>query len=229
MGGFGYPDHVGVGEALVTGPNGAVAVFGAGTLVFNMESVDFGARLMDALYADQTARLGDAWVTVKQALHAGGPLPHVLEAYQLLGDPALSLGDAHAPRGGPDVEPGRTSYEAWLAWAFGPAWADLGGSTDPLADPDGDGLTNWEEYLAGTDPLNATSDLAVFMVRPLGDGRMELTWPSVPGRSYQIERATSVDGAYSVLAADLPAEIPVNTWIDEAAPTGAAFYRVLVR
>ena len=37
------------------------------------------------------------------------------------------------------------------------AWEQAFGVSDPNGDPDGDGATNLQEYLAGTDPLDATS------------------------------------------------------------------------
>ena len=40
-----------------------------------------------------------------------------------------------------------------------PVWESLYGAqgVDPNADPDGDGLSNWQEAIAGTDPFNASS------------------------------------------------------------------------
>lgn len=48
------------------------------------------------------------------------------------------------------------------------AWEQAFGVTDPQGDPDGDGATNLQEYLAGTDPLDAAS------VPPANPGRVDL-------------------------------------------------------
>jgi len=69
----------------------------------------------------------------------------------------------------------------------------------------------------------------VVTVRRLSGGRVELTWPSVGGRQYRIERSASVSGVYTTIADDVPGDAPVNTWIDEAAPDQTAIYRVLVK
>ena len=58
-------------------------------------------------------------------------------------------------------------------------------TVDPLADPDGDGLNNRQEYLAGTDPTNAASVLKVQNEWPTPAG-MTLSWPVANGRTYQV-------------------------------------------
>jgi len=92
--------------------------------------------------------------------------------------------------------PGRT-YEDWAAEH------SVG---DPNDDPDGDGLTNYEEFLAGTDPTSADSVLQVTAVTKV-DGGMELHWQSVAGRSYKVAIATSIFGPFlplegTILATD---------------------------
>ena len=47
------------------------------------------------------------------------------------------------------------SYNAWAAQMFG---GNTTADRSPSADPDGDGLSNYEEWLNGTDPLNPDSD-----------------------------------------------------------------------
>ncbi len=228
MGSFGQPGQVGIGEKLVAGANGAAAVLGSSTLVNIREGNKVGRGVVDGLYRQGVARLGDALVETKNAAASDGSFAGVA-TYQLLGDPALAFGDADAPRGGPEVEPTRSSYEEWLTWAFPPVWIEQGLGTDPNDDPDGDGLSNWEEYLAGTDPLDALSDLVVVTVRPQANGSIELRWPSVPGRTYRIERAESIGGPFTPVADLVPAAAPVNTWLDSQPLSGAAFYRVFVQ
>ena len=65
---------------------------------------------------------------------------------------------------------------------------------DATADNDGDGRTNWEEYVAGTDPLDENS---VFSVRTVdfADGTMAVTaGPGATGRRYTLKRTAVLGG-----------------------------------
>lgn len=228
MGGFGWPGIQGLGESLIQGVGGASAVFGAASLVSLRESVNLADIIVETIYGGQYARLGDAWVEAKNTLSGLGQV-RAAKSYQLLGDPSISMGDANAERGGPEVNPTRGSYEEWVTWAFAPAWRDKGFSTDPGGNPDGDDLTNWGEYIAGTDPFDKNSELVVITVRPLPGPSVELSWPSIPGRMYRIERASTAVGHYQMIMDDVPADAPVNRWIDDHALEGAGFYRVTVK
>jgi hypothetical protein len=60
----------------------------------------------------------------------------------------------------------------------------LYGVTNPLLDPDGDGLNNLAESLAGTQPLNSSSYFrAAYSFAPQ-PGSWLLTWTSVIGKNY---------------------------------------------
>ena len=79
---------------------------------------------------------------------------------------------------------GRT-YEDWAAGKFTAAELADPAISGPNADPDGDGLTNAQEFLAGTDPKDANSLLQVNSIRTVSGG-LEIGWDSVAGRSYRI-------------------------------------------
>lgn len=118
--------------------------------------------------------------------------------------------------------------EAWLmnpaadadGDAMPDAWETLHGlnaSIDNSAfDSDGDGVSNKDEHAAGTDPLNPDSALGV---TSLENG--QLTWRSIPGRSYRVEQSGElstwqpVPGVDAVLATGpiCTADVPVTPGI----------------
>lgn len=57
---------------------------------------------------------------------------------------------------------------------------------------DGDAHTDYEEYLAGTNPTNAMDVLTITGLSAQGANGLDLTWSSVSGRVYQILRATNL-------------------------------------
>ena len=61
----------------------------------------------------------------------------------------------------------------------------------PNADADGDGVTNLQESIAGTDPFNANSKLKVTQVDSAA-GNITLHWPSVTGKRYQVYSSTNL-------------------------------------
>jgi hypothetical protein len=228
VGSFGSPGVTSLGEALVQAPGGAVAMLAAATLISLVDGMVFGEKFLEARYAEGAARLGDAWIIGKQQLTLNGRYM-AYYAFQLLGDPALALGPANAPRGGVVPVPSRGAYEEWREWHHPSVLCDLGLELLPSEDTDGDALDNWSEYLGGTDPVDPDSNLAVVKLRPLPQGHVELTWDSTPGRTYQIERASLfMPGDYRVQQTAITSTPPRNVWIDTKPGESAFLYRVRV-
>ncbi len=70
------------------------------------------------------------------------------------------------------------------------------------ADPDGDGVPNWQEYLAGTDPSNPLSHLALstsINTSKTGAPGVALSWLTAPGKTYELEAAPAASGPWMAL------------------------------
>lgn len=73
---------------------------------------------------------------------------------------------------------------AWLLQNFGTT------NINANADPDGDGMNNAQEYLAGTDPNNASSVLRITSITrnyPVDPNFVTLIWAAVPTRYYAVQ------------------------------------------
>ena len=107
--------------------------------------------------------------------------------------------------------------------------------TDPNdADTDGDGSGDGTEVIAGTDPLDAGSVFEIASVsRAAGTGDVTVTWKSVPGKNYRLQfsfdlRATSwFDVDGGVI---IPSGGATTTYTDTAPLPGdpRRFYRAIV-
>lgn len=94
----------------------------------------------------------------------------------------------------------------------------------PSLDSDGDGATNLQEFLAGTDPTDPSSALRTSMVRN-GDQQF-LTWNSVPGFTYQVQKQNRLGGVWSDLGSSRFANGPTDS-VTVDGPENESYYRVI--
>ena len=74
---------------------------------------------------------------------------------------------------------------------------------DPSGDSDHDGMTNLQEFLAGTSPANAQDRLRISsLVKANTGGGFTVTWSAVEGRTYKVQYVTTLGGIWQL---DLPA------------------------
>jgi hypothetical protein len=116
----------------------------------------------------------------------------------------------------------RISY-AWLqSYGF-----PTDGSADN-ADPDLDGMNNWQEWIAGTDPTNPASLLRMLSPIVQVPGLL-LAWTSNTNRTYFLERATNLTtpSAFLLIQSNLPGKTSSTTFTDTNPPPATTlFYRV---
>jgi sugar lactone lactonase YvrE len=98
------------------------------------------------------------------------------------------------------------------------------------ADPDGDGASNWQEYIAGTNPLDATSVFEFLpATTPAGAGFV-LQWPSVVNKHYTLQYSSSAGpGNWTTIVTNLDGTGQPMQWTDPNAAAAARFYRALVQ
>jgi hypothetical protein len=105
------------------------------------------------------------------------------------------------------------------------------GSADFL-DPDHDGMNNWQEWVAGTNPTNA---LSVFKItsatRADSPPGFTVSWPSDSSRVYFLQRSVDMaQSGFSTIQTNIAGQAGTTSYTDtNAIGLGPFFYRVGVR
>jgi hypothetical protein len=98
----------------------------------------------------------------------------------------------------------------------------------PTGDYDGDGNSNYAEFVAGTSPTDAGSRFIASVPPTSGGASPTIRWSSVAGKTYTLHKSTNLQAGFTVLADNLPATPPLNSFTDPN-PGAAAFYIISVR
>ncbi len=115
------------------------------------------------------------------------------------------------------------------------AWLqNYGLPTDGSADyahTDTDGMNNWQEWVAGTNPNDAASVLSILSATPSATN-VVVSWSSVSTRVYSLLRATNLATApaFSVVQSNIAGRVGTTNFTDtNALARRTAFYRVAVQ
>ncbi len=123
------------------------------------------------------------------------------------------------------VEP-EITYGDWLPNHFTASELLNPSVSGGTADPDGDGMDNRSEHLAGTDPRNSQSFLGL-MAEPLEGAAFTIQVTVVAGRSYSMEFSESATGPWNVLTELRPTQTSAVKVEDAANAQATRYYRIV--
>jgi hypothetical protein len=122
-----------------------------------------------------------------------------------------------------------SAFQSWQTNYFGCTTCPQAAAA---ADPDGDGMNNQQEFLAGTDPTNSASAFRITSIA-LENGDVRVTWMTGVGKTNALQfTGADVDGGYTNNFTDIFTVTntigTVTNYLDVGAATNAParYYRV---
>jgi hypothetical protein len=98
------------------------------------------------------------------------------------------------------------------------------------ADPLGKGMTYYQQYIAGTDPLDPNSVFKFINIQPAQPSGIVIQWSSVAGKSYSVLRSGRAGANYTAIATGLSTTNTLSSYRDASATgPGPYFYRLTVQ
>ncbi|MGJ8725258.1 MAG: endonuclease/exonuclease/phosphatase family protein [Roseibacillus sp.] len=125
------------------------------------------------------------------------------------------------------TEDGDAVPDAWEMQYFGNVTETQGATGQ---DWDGDGSDDYSEWIAGTDPTDASSYLQAWMEAGGSAGVVDLCWNGLAGKSYQVLTSSSLEtpvSEWTVVVSDSEAELTEHRY-EITVASGAQFFCVAV-
>jgi glycosidase len=98
---------------------------------------------------------------------------------------------------------------------------------DPVADRDGDGMSNGNEDTAGTNPFDSASLLRITAVSRLANGNVAIVWDSVAGKKYQVLATTNIaSGVFGAISGTNTATSASTAFTNAAPAAVEEYYKV---
>jgi pectate lyase len=128
---------------------------------------------------------------------------------------------------------GKIGFELWQMEQFTPAQLADANVSGRDSDPDGDGMRNYDEFVAGTNPTSAGSAVRFVAASRIGND-LKLTWRTAGSRTNIMEAASHLSPSdFEDISGPIPISTPGDTltnFVHSGAFTNSAqrFYRIRV-
>lgn len=176
--------------------------------------------------------------TVLAEINGGGVESGVKCQYTLVSGSGADDNAAFAISGSNLVTARALEYETQPVQHFRLRWTDAGGNSGERAmtlvlsnvttdDDDGDGYTEAQETLAGTDPRDGSSHMAVTSTQFVSS-QITLTWASVIGKQYRVQSSSDLTAWADVSGTLVTATTTTTTRTFSASSSERQFYRVAI-
>jgi hypothetical protein len=119
--------------------------------------------------------------------------------------------------------------DTWMMQYFGHPTGLAGDKSQAQDDADGDGASNFAEYLAGTSPNDPSSYLRMTGLAQYGTNGVLVAWGSATNKLYTLQRTDSLLLPFTDMTQHIPSTPPETSYLDTTATNASQFfYRVRV-